>query len=59
MSRDWTNPFQDRSEYLRYPDVDRGRLAFREGKPFRETENIDWQLGWQSAQADARLDDEP
>jgi hypothetical protein len=36
----------------------RGRQAFRDGIPYSTTENIDWQLGWQNAADDRRMDEE-
>ena len=39
-------------------DERRGRDANLGGKPFNPAENIDWQLGWQNAQADRCLDDD-
>ena len=38
-------------------DEQRGELAFRQGKPFTTSENIDWQRGWSNAADDARLVD--
>jgi len=59
MTRDPTNPFQDRSEIMRTTgDERRGRDANLGGRPFNPAENIDWQRGWEIAQADRRLDED-
>lgn len=38
-------------------DERRGRDANLAGKPFNPAENIDWQRGWEIAQADRRLEE--